>query len=59
MLEPKAPPARNDPNTGSLAPGVKRRVKKKKKKQYLPYLQFLGLWPQSGKQGFTAKHEKK
>ena len=29
MLEPKAPPARNGPNTGSLAPGVRRRVKKK------------------------------
>ena len=29
MLEPKAPTARNGPNTGSLAPRVKRRVKKK------------------------------
>ena len=29
MLEPKAPPARNGPNTGSLAPGVRRRVNKK------------------------------
>ena len=28
-MELKAPPARNDPNTGSLAPGVRRRVKKK------------------------------
>ena len=31
MLEPKAPSARNGPNTESLAPGVKRRVNKKKK----------------------------
>ena len=30
MLEPKAPPARNGPNTWSLAPGVRRRVNKKK-----------------------------
>ena len=30
MLEPKAPPTRNGPNTGSLAPGVRRRVNKKK-----------------------------
>ena len=30
MLEPKAPPARNGSNTGSLAPGVRRRVNKKK-----------------------------
>ena len=30
MLEPKAPPARNGPNTGSLAPGVRKRVNKKK-----------------------------
>ena len=30
VLEPKAPPTRNGPNTGSLAPGVRRRVKKKK-----------------------------
>ena len=29
MLEPKAPPARNGLNTGSLAPGVRRRVNKK------------------------------
>ena len=29
MLEPKAPPARNGPNTGCLAPGVRRRVNKK------------------------------
>ena len=29
MLEPKAPPARNVTNTGSLAPGVRRRVNKK------------------------------
>ena len=29
MLEPKAPPARNGPNTGSLATGVRRRVNKK------------------------------
>ena len=29
MLEPKAP-ARNGPNTGSLAPGVRERVNKKK-----------------------------
>ena len=29
MLEPKAPPARNGPNTGGLAPGVRRRVNKK------------------------------
>ena len=28
MLEPKTPPPRNGPNTGSLAPGVRRRVKK-------------------------------
>ena len=28
MLKPKAPPARNGPNTGSLADGV-RRVNKK------------------------------
>ena len=31
MLEPKAPPARNGPNKGSLAPGVRKRVKKKSK----------------------------
>ena len=30
MLEPKAPPARNGPNTERLAPRVKRRVNKKK-----------------------------
>ena len=30
MLEPKEPTARNGPNTGCLAPGVKRRVNKKK-----------------------------
>ena len=30
MLEPKAPPSRNGPNTGSLAPGVIRRVNRKK-----------------------------
>ena len=30
VLEPKAPPARNGPNTGSLAPGEKRRANKKK-----------------------------
>ena len=29
MLEPNAPPARNGPNTGSLAPAVRRRVNKK------------------------------
>ena len=29
VLEPKAPPARNGPNTGSLAPRVRRRVNKK------------------------------
>ena len=29
MLERKAPPTRNGPNTGSLALGVRRRVKKK------------------------------
>ena len=28
----KAPPPRNGPNTGSLAPGVRKRVNKKKKK---------------------------
>ena len=33
VLEPKAPTARNGPNTGSLAPGVMRRVKKKKKEK--------------------------
>ena len=33
MLEPEAPPARNSPNTGSLAPGVRKRVNKKKKKK--------------------------
>ena len=31
MLEPKAPLTRNGPNTGSLAPGVRRRVNNKKK----------------------------
>ena len=30
MLELKAPPARNGPNTGSPAPGVRRRENKKK-----------------------------
>ena len=29
MLELKAPPVWNGPNTGSLAPGVNKRVKKK------------------------------
>ena len=33
MLEPKAPPARNVPNTGSLAPRVRKRVKKKCQKK--------------------------
>ena len=28
MLELKAPPVWNGPNTGSLAPGVRKRVKK-------------------------------
>ena len=28
MLEPKAPPVWNGTNTGSLAPGVRKRVKK-------------------------------
>ena len=29
MFEPKAPTARNGPNTGSIAPVVRRRVNKK------------------------------
>ena len=33
MFEPKAPPARNGPNTGSLAPGERRVNKKNKKKK--------------------------
>ena len=40
--EPKAPPARNGPNTGSLAPRVKRRVNKKKfSKSKSKYVLFL------------------
>ena len=35
MLEQKAPPARNGPNTGSLAPGVRKRVNKKVMKNNL------------------------
>ena len=31
----KAPPARNGPNTGSLAPGERKRVKKNKKNKPL------------------------
>ena len=45
MLEPKAPPARNGPNIGSLAPGVRRRVKKKKHRESFEFIE-----------GFIAVH---
>ena len=49
MLELKAPPARKGPNTGSLAPGVRKRVKKndcspKFKTLIVPFLYALQLF---------------
>ena len=45
MLEPEAPPKRNGHNTGSLAPGKKRRVNKKREGKLIKYgMTLADVW---------------
>ena len=45
MLEPEAPPTRNGHNTGSLAPGKRRRVIKKREGKLIKYgMTLADVW---------------